>query len=421
VTRRALAGGLDRLFGELPRGVAARVAAVVGGYLFTMGVLVAVVMVLRHQVAPAGLAHALSFYFVATLASALEPGTAKSLLLRCGVSREPRFAWRALIAPTAVKALIASPLLGLAWRLADPSLPVWLLGWVLPLVFSGFVVSDLRVVFDANRQHATAIWVKQGGLSFGLIAFAGILLADGGLPMAIGLSVLLRIGWYAAALLLGWRFLAADRFGLGELASSLREPTWMALAGVSLLAALSGSIDRLAAFRFLEPATLSAYYLIYEVLTKFWILPYLLAPIIFARRAAASGPDRLLATSLRFTALAGAVFMAAAAGLLVAPDWVARVVGVEVGPPVLLFAFAIVLNSGVQLLNSELQARGRSAFVLWSSVAILAISAVALFSLGSLAGMDGLFAAWLIKSTAELLIVGWAFADGLDRPRSRRG
>src|SRR5205085_3902962 len=113
--------------------------------------------------------------------------------------------------------------------------------------------------------------------------------------------------------------------------------------------------------RLLPPADYSAYYLSYELFTKFWLIPYLLSPILFARRATGERDGAFARGAWLLTAAAGGAFLAAEAAVLrFVPALLGGLIGASFGTATLGFAAAVVVGSFVQLRVAQLQGAGHS-------------------------------------------------------------
>lgn len=378
-----------------------RAAVVASAYLTTAVVVLVVILTLRHSVAPGILQRCLGFVFIATLAAGLEPATAKAAALRvAGLLDAP-----ALLTISVLKGALASPILAVIWRTADPNLAIANLAW-LPLVcIAGFTATDLRVLFDLEGRHALAIWLKQGSLAIGVLLLAALVLAGAPLFWAIGVSTMgrLLVSALAAfkALRGAWR--PPSRAALIGLVGDRR---WIELAGASVISAVSGSTDRVVGLRFLGPGAWAGYYLVFEILTKFWFIPYMLSPIIFARRAAGERQDPLISRAWTLTALAGVAFLAVLAGTMALfPLQVARFVGFPFGWPVLAFAAAVVIASFTQLKIAALQGAGEATRAVLVITFGAVVSAVLFLIFVRRFGAVGLLEAWLVKSVLEFAAV----------------
>ena len=397
----------------LPMGATRQFAAVICAYGCNALVTLCVVILLRRAVSPDLLREVLAFYFVGALASGLEPGTVKAEVLRAGEGGQ--IDARAVLVVDALKALAAAPLLALIWRFVDPGASFFAL-LAMPLVaFAGFAATDLRVVFDVRTRHAVALWLKQGSLALGFVIVGTVVGVGGTLATAVILASLPRIG---LVVLVAWRL---GRGGpsrrLGpRLYELLTEPRWLALMGASVIGALGGGVDRVFGLRMLPPVIYGAYFLVYEVFARFALIPYLLTPVIFARRAAGLPTEALIRGAGWLVLVMGAGFL-----LVVAGAWrgmgglLDHWLGAHLGPAVLAFAAAMVINALAQLKVTQLQAsdRTRAGFIAVAGGAVAA--SVLFYVMTARWGVTGLMLAWPLKCLVEL-----AIAYGLDvRPKAQ--
>ncbi len=391
-----------------------RAAVVTGVYLAATVAVLGSVIVLRGLVPPAMLSRFLGFVLIASLAAGLEPGTVKAAALGEAGVHGARPA--AFLAAGAIKGLAASPVLALLWWFADPTVLAATLAWTPALAVAGFCATDLRARLDLGGRYALAIGVKQGSLAGG-VALAGALIALGVPPSgAIGISSLARLGFLgivAVRLAGGEAQRPVGWAPLRQVGKLLADRRWIDLAAVSVIAAASGGADRLFGLRYLGPAVYGGYYLTYELFSKFWLIPYLLSPILFARRASGSGEEGFARAAWGLVAAAGAAYLTATAGLLVlAPVLLRQVVGASFGLATLAFAVAVVVNSFGQLRLAELQGAGRSRRAALATAFGAAVSIPLFFFAARASGAPGLLLAWLVKSVVELaaLTVGWPAA-----------
>jgi hypothetical protein len=375
---------------------------VAGSYAIAAAAILVIVVLLRRALPAATLQGVLSFFFIASLASGLEPGTVKAAALSEG-SGEARPGVAAFLGAGAIKALAAAPFLALAWRFADPHMDPAIYLWLPLVAFAGFAATDLRVLFDLEGRHARAIWLKQGSLAGGLAVLAVLVLIGTPLGWAIGASTLARIALVLTVALREARQAAPPRPHWRRAGRLLADVRWMELAAASVIGAAGGSTDRLLGLRFLAPATFAGYYVLYELFSKFWLLPYLFSPIIFARKAAGVGADVFIGQAWRLTAAAGAAFVVAATaaqGLF--PSLVARLIGPSFGWAIVAFAAAVAIGAFAQMRIAEVQGAGaaRRAMVLIALSAV--VSATLFFVFLRQMGAPGLMWAWLIKSVLDL-------------------
>ncbi len=389
----------------------ARGATVAVAYLSTSLVVVGVIFLLGRFGDARLLREILAIHFIAALAAGLEPATAKAAALRA-TERGPDEAVvidasaGAIVAIGAIKALLAWPLLAIVWRIADPTLDPWLLAWLWPVCAAGFTATDLRVLLDLRGRHAAAIWLKQGSLGGGLLVMAALAWGGASLPVALGVATFGRLAIVAFAIK---RNRGSDGYRLGGgVLEHLKDVRWLELAGASVIAAIGGSADRVFGLRFLAPEAWAAYYLLYEVFSKFWFIPYILGPIVFAKVARGKDARATARAAWRFTALAGATFVVVVASVaILVPDAPTRLMGSKLGAiapagTIVAFAAAVAINSLVQLRVAELQGEGRARRTL-VVMAVSAAIATMLFWVSARGwGAPGLLVAWLIKSVFEL-------------------
>ena len=185
----------------------------------------------------------------------------------------------------------------------------------------------------------------------------------------------------------------------------LKDRGWPAMASASVLAAIGGSADRLIGLGLLAPGALAGYFLLYELLSRFWLLPYLAAPVLFARHAGGRASPALsrrlrLATAGAGLAMVGIVVLASA----FAARPLRQAFGLPLGAPAVALAIAIVMAAFTQLIVAELQGR-RAVRRAMLVVAIGALLAGPLFFVAArLWGVSGLMVGWLVKSIVELVL-----------------
>ena len=388
------------------RTLAVRAVVVASAYLATALAVFAVVVILRARVSPDTLRAVLGFYFISVLAAGLEPATVKASVLASGHAPGNLVG---VLAVSALKGVAVAPVLMLVWWFADPRTPIpVLLLSPLPAV-AGFWATDLRVVLDLRAKHGAAVWLKQGSLAGGFALLA--VMVGTGVPLfwAALVSSAVRL---APPVLIG---LAHGR-GRLELGGFLRDPRWPDLAAVSAVAAIGGSIDRVLALRFLSASTYAGYLIVYEVFSRFWLIPYLVAPILFARLAAGDDSRALISRVWFATSMTGALFTCAVTGLaLSTPALIARLLGVSFGPPVIAFAAAVAVGALTQLRIAQMQGAGAVRRALFVTALGTVVAGMAFFAGVRALGLPGLYWAWLVKSVIEFVA---AMAGGRDGRRA---
>ena len=374
-----------------------RAVVVVGAYVTTALAVLLVVVVLRHAVSPVALRDVLGFYFISALASGLEPATVKASVLRNG---SPPDNLGGVLGASAIKALAVSPILGVIWRFADPGAPFAVV-LLLPLVVvAGFWATDVRVLLDLRGRHAWAVWLKQGSLAGGFVLLAALTGVGLSLCWAVLVSSLARLIPLAAIAMANGR---GGGRGLVAL-KLLRDRRWVELAAVSAIAAAGGSIDRILALRYLPAASYGGYFLLYELFSRFWLIPYLITPVLFASLAAGRSSRALMARAWRLTLAAGAAFVVVVAVVAVAsPAITLPLLGLPFGAPVIAFAAAVGVAALTQLRIAELQGLGAARRTLVVTALGALVSAVVFFIGVRSMGIDGLLWAWLVKSLVELV------------------
>jgi O-antigen/teichoic acid export membrane protein len=207
----------------------------------------------------------------------------------------------------------------------------------------------------------------------------------------------------AIALALVWREAPASGSAVME---NLRHPMWWMLAGGSLVGSVGGNIDRWVAQHDLAPQVFATYFLLYEPLVRFWVIPYLLDPIIFARRAARLPTgDLLLAAwalvATGFAGLLGVVWFA----MTFLPRLTESYLGGHVGFLIYPLAVGIGLNGFSQIAMSQLQSAGRVRAGLTATSITLVVSAALFGLLIPRFGLAGLAYGWLARSIIELAVI----------------
>lgn len=377
-----------------------RSVQVFASYLANAGILIACIFILGKHVAPETLKSFLVYFLVASTAAGLDPGTSKASLTSANAGA-PFEGGAPLLLASSVKALLISPALLLIWAVSSgETVALSELVWAPIITILGFAATDMRVAFDAQGRYALAIWGKQGSLALAALVPSIALVLDQDLAIGIAAACLARTIWIAAF----W-FVAMDdgAASVSAFQHLFRRP-WKHLMATSCLGALSASIDRIAAFRFLDPISANTYVLAYEILTKFWLLNYLFAPIVFVQTAKFGKANTISRYAYQTIAFAAIPFLALAMLFPFAP--LPNFMGLSLESiPLLLFGAAIVLTAFSGILLMEAQALKSAKMATVSAAIGLIVAAVAFPTFLSLWGINGLFAAWLAKSSAEFLVL----------------
>lgn len=384
-----------------------RGAAAGGAYLTTSVIVLATLYALNRHGDPGLLRQVIAIHFIAGLAAGLEPATAKAAALsnpEGGLEARSR----AIVVASGVKAILAAPALALVWWLSDPAMDARLLLFTPAICIAGFGATDLRVLYDLRGRHGAAIWIKQGSLGGGLIILAALAMRGVPLLMALAVSTLARLLLILA--LLGSSSSSKPTRGFATSLALLRDPKWLSLAGASVIAAAGGSADRVFGLRFLTPQAWAAYFALYEVLSKFWFIPYVVVPVIFARAATGREAGAVTRSALVLTAASGALMTGmVATALWAAPGLPRLILGSRLSAnipdyAIVAFAAAVSLNSLAQIRVAEIQGRG-GAHRAFALMAVGAAATVALFYVAVREfGAAGLLCAWLAKAVLELCL-----------------
>lgn len=386
---------------------AARAMVLTLSYVASTAVFVSAVIILKGELRPELLQSVLSYIFISSLSAGIEPGTAKANLLRTDAQGKVfRFAYPWLFIAGVGKAILVAPLFMAAWYLSDTGgLGTFsVMMWSPVVVAVGFMTTDLRAAFDANGRYASAIWLKQGGLSAGLISL--VLTIGCGLPIqaAIAISVLIRLAWLIIFVARGTPYLEKIPLKSETFLTEGLDRRWIDLALTSTLGALGGGLDRIIAFGCLGASEANVYYITYEILSKFWLIPYLFVPIVFASRVRNKRESSTVRLAVTGITGFGIVFVGSVTLITVfSPNLIGWVNSAALSNEgVILFAGAIVLTSFSMVLNADLQGIDKTRAVTTIALFSLLISAVAFYTLTTYASLYGLYVAWLLKSSLEL-------------------
>jgi len=405
-------GGLIRI--KLPHiqaEVVSRFLNATVSYLVTAATLFITFQWLRHQISANALQDILSFFFIAGLASSIEPGTVKAhLLSQSDHADKKNIELLCMLVVCTSKALLVSPFVAMVWFLTDVGEAsfLWYLAWTTPLVIIGFITTDLRVIVDAGGRYAHAVWLKQGSLSLGMFVLAVVYkLGGSSIDIAIGAALFTRALWLVIFFLLEHdQFARTTHSIIGPLINADNR-RWLDFALTSVLAALSGSIDRILAFRYLPANVASSFFVISELLTKFWLLPYVFGPIVFAKWA--TGADGSYFTrSAHFVIVALGTIYVAIVTLTVSiyPTYLYNLVGEAFNVyGIVIFSIAIVIVSTSQIFAAELQGRGCARQVVYVFLIITILSVPLFYYCIQFFSIQGVYFAWITKTMIECIFL----------------
>lgn len=387
-----------------------RVSVLTFSYCATAAVFVTVLVLLKRILPPDELQGVLGYIFISGLAAGIEPGTAKAQLLRADSHVGAfRFAFPWLFIGSVGKAILLSPLLIAAWLLTSHGAlgTSTIVMWSPAVVAIGFMTTDLRTTFDANGRYASAIWLKQGSLSLGLLSLAAAVCIGLSLQIALAISLFMRLIWLVCFIVRGGQYLEQKALNRINILSESVDRRWIDLALTSVLATVGGSLDRIIAFKYLNASDATSYYIVYELLSKFWLFSYIFGPVVFAKHARYQDQSQFVAVAAFSLTGLGIVFVTAVT--LVSTYW-PQIIGyisdgIEPSLGISLFAGAIVLTSLSMVFNAYLQGMGRTRAVVTISFVSVIVSAISFYAFISYAALYGIYLAWLVKAALELAMI----------------
>jgi hypothetical protein len=358
----------------------------------------ATVIIARRDLPPDTLRILLSYLVIATISAGLEPGTTKAAALMNGGQELPPVG--AVLIISTVKAILAAAILALIWKLSAPGVTLRVLLLTPLITVAGFCTTDLRVKMDLEDHHTRAIAFKQISTVASAIVATLMMLRGVSAFWAILAASLFRFAMLAPALheSAPWRAVSHSARDL------VKDTRWIEFAGASALSATTGSIDRLFALHFLPAAALGGYYVTFEILSRFWLLPYLMVPILFARRVRGEASGGFLRGAWIITAIAATAFMTLLSLIvLIRPPIVAALAGRRMDSASLALAAAVVISSFNQLRIAELQASGRGRRVILVLSASVVWATLIFWVFARYFGAAGLMWGWALRTCLDFL------------------
>lgn len=376
-------------------------------YGITTAVLIIVLIFLKGRLDPQALQAVLSYIFISNIISGLQPGTATAQFLRDKQKKTSycvTYPW--IFIGSSVKAILASPFLIVLWYFTQSKGWGSLIIWTPIIAIVGFMTTDLRTVFDVNGRYAAAIWLKQGSLSIGLFIIALVMVAGFSPHYAIPLSLAARAAWLFTFTSLGRPYLKNARLSKKIIYLELNSRRWIDIASISVFSALGGSIDRLVALRYLPTTDSNGYFILYEVLSKFLIISYLLSPIVFSKRIRHDTSNFLRKYLFVILSFGIMFFIICCFFSILFSVEIFRNLGTSFNIRIVaLFSAAIVVNGIVQLLIANMQGCGLTREVFYFSILSMSLATLSFFLLTSNFHLAGLIAAWLVKGILELILI----------------
>ena len=351
-----------------------------------------------------------NFVLLVTIAGGFELGLVKSSLINIDNSRSYSFKKLSLISKVSVRAIIPSIIIFLLWTfLNNDSSFLFKIIFSYCLCIIGILSSELRVIFDNNGNHSTAVWTKQGGITLGILTFVFSIYLGYGDAISLGMYCLMRVLYL---ILLFHRFNKIN-FSDKEIFFDKNQISgWKNIFGLSLLAVISGNIDRILISYFLDPLVVLNYFLIYEIFTKYWLIAVIVNPIIFVQFA--NGGNGVL-SGIGILKILGVISIISVAILVTFisfnPMFFNNILNISINNLfIILFFIAIVINCVTQIASTLLLSRGYAQNLLIITITVTLVIALTLVYALTNFGVNGLLVTWLIKSCFEGALVGILFS-----------
>jgi hypothetical protein len=384
-----------------------RFLALVVAYSVTAIILVASLAYANKHLSPVNLSIFLSLIFLTSITSGLELGTAKHVLhvdRNLAFASDPSLSFLTYAAQIGV---FSSFPIAFLWHLQGHIAlnPATLLFAAVLVAIPGYLSTELKVFLDARGFHFRGILIKQAGLCLAYISYIFCFAHNNGIVFAVITACLAR-----ACLILIILLSAVPELSVKLLADSNRYFSKSSIMPVmkfmvaSIFTCLSGSMDRLIALNVLDPLAASAYFSVFELLSKFWLFSYIISPIVYSKTATGSASSsRYLRDVTIFISASGLLYMLLASFIAFYLSFAYFLLPNAGVLAIALMSTAIVISSFTQIYLSHCQALGKHRIVL-STIAVSMVSSCLFFPLCYyLAGLNGFYAGWLIKSASEIL------------------
>ena len=383
----------------------ARSFNVVGSYAISAIVLIGALAIFNNNQSLVNPEIITNFVLIVALAGGLELGLVKSYLINLKGARSQLFSKTVLIEKVSLRAFIPSVFIFLLWVNLGPD-PGILQKFIFSYGFCliGLLSSELRVIFNNIGLHSSAIWTKQGGITFGILSFISAIYLGFGVTISLIMYFLARIFWLV---LLFYRY---DKIRVGNKIVTFENADiagWKHMFALNSLAIISGNIDRILVVYFLGADLGITYFLIYEIFTKYYLIAYIINPIIFVRYAA--GGDGLIRARNLLKVLCALAMTSV--GILIFfvsynPDFFNSVFNINIGNSyTVVFFMAIVINSVTQTVSALLQAWGYTEYLVKYSIIVTLVMCVSFTFAITEFGLNGLLVTWLIKSLFETALI----------------
>ena len=294
--------------------------------------------------------------------------------------------------------------------------------------FRWFAVAVPFTVFTAGARGILEAGQRFGAINvlrvpLGLLTFGGPLIALTYSPSLVAAAQILAVGrivlaeLHAAAAARAFPALLSPAFlRPREWLPLVRYGGWMTVSNV--VSPLMNSMDRFGLGVLLPVATVAYYATSFEVVTKVWLIPAAVLPVLFPAMSATLATDR--ARTVRLFDRGTTLLLAVAVPLLLAmvlfarPGiawWVNPAFADAASPALRWLAVAMSLNITAQLALTLVQAAGRPDLSAKFHLAELPLYAVLLVVLVGRYGATGAALAWGARVALDAALLLWAAAN----------
>jgi O-antigen/teichoic acid export membrane protein len=388
----------------------ARISNIVFAYLTSAIIVIASLYTIKLSPELSSQTELMVFVLIVSMISGIELGIVKSVLASSNISEKYlSFDLNKLIKLSFLRVIPASFGISLLWFFLDnKSSIIEIYIFSLLLSFIAVASSEARVIFDHFGKHSKAVWAKQGGLSLGMSCFISGMLLGMSFQVSVMAYVVVRSAWII------FQFQNLQNFNLKERQikfNSKETNQWVGFHGVSILAMASGNLDRIVVSYFLIANEVLDYFLIYEIFTKYWLIAYLVNPILFTYLAKSKDNFKKIKSVLFwlsiFALLSVFVFWMF---IVFFPNGPLDILKIQIKVDyILMFLIAIVVNSITQSIITIIQAKGKSRKVFLINILITAFMVFIYILMASESGLKGVILAWLVRSIIELFAFLWLY------------
>jgi O-antigen/teichoic acid export membrane protein len=387
-----------------------RISNIVFAYLTSAIVVIASLYAIKLSPELASQTELMVFVLIVSMVSGIQLGIVKSVLVSSNASEKYlSFDLNKLIKLSFLRVIPVSFGISLLWFFLDnKSNIIEIYIFSLLLSFIAVSSSEARVIFDHFGKHSRAVWAKQGGLSLGISCFTSGMLLGMSFQVSVIVYVVVRSAWII------FQLKNIQNFDLKERQikfNSKETSQWVGFHGVSILAMVSGNLDRIVVSYFLIANEILDYFLIYEIFTKYWLIAYLANPILFTYLTKSKDNFKKIRSVLFwlsiFALLSIFVFWMF---IVFFPNGLSDIFKIQIKVDyVFMFLIAIVVNSITQSIVTIIQAKGKSRKVFLINILITVFMVFTYILMASESGLEGVMLAWLVKSIIELVVFSWFY------------